>query len=73
LEAAQYNARRAEKQYDATDPDNRLVASELERRWGAADKAENLARCKSSHRQLPVRTVNISGACGGNEARYART
>ena len=27
LEAAQYNARRAEKQYDATDPDNRLVAS----------------------------------------------
>jgi DNA invertase Pin-like site-specific DNA recombinase len=33
LEAAQYNARRAEKQYDATDPDNRLVASELERRW----------------------------------------
>jgi hypothetical protein len=36
LEAAQYNARRAEKQYDATDPDNRLVASELERRWNEA-------------------------------------
>jgi len=36
LEAAQYNARRAEKQYDATDPDNRLVASELERRWNDA-------------------------------------
>jgi hypothetical protein len=33
LEAAQYTARRAEKQYDTTDPDNRLVASELERRW----------------------------------------
>ena len=36
LEAAQYTARRAEKQYDTTDPDNRLVASELERRWNDA-------------------------------------
>ena len=36
LEAAQYAARRAEKQYDTTDPDNRLVASELERRWNDA-------------------------------------
>jgi hypothetical protein len=38
LEAAQYAARRAEKQYDTTDPDNRLVASELERRWNDALK-----------------------------------
>jgi hypothetical protein len=36
LEAAQYAARRAEKQYDTTDPDNRLVASELEHRWNEA-------------------------------------
>ena len=36
LEAAQYAARRAEKQYDTTDPHNRLVASELERRWNDA-------------------------------------
>jgi hypothetical protein len=36
LEAVQYTARRAEKQYDTTDPDNRLVASELERRWNEA-------------------------------------
>jgi DNA invertase Pin-like site-specific DNA recombinase len=33
LEAARYAARRAQKQYDAIDPDNRLVADELERRW----------------------------------------
>ena len=33
LEAARYRARRAERQYEATDPDNRLVAQELERRW----------------------------------------
>jgi hypothetical protein len=36
LEAAQYTARRADKQYGTTDPDNRLVASELERRWNEA-------------------------------------
>jgi len=33
LEAAHYAARRAQKQFDAADPDNRLVAGELERRW----------------------------------------
>ena len=36
LEAARYAAHRAQKQYDATDPDNRLVADELERRWNQA-------------------------------------
>ena len=33
LEQARYEARLAQRQYDAVDPDNRLVASELERRW----------------------------------------
>jgi hypothetical protein len=33
LEAARYAARRAQRQYDGTDPENRLVAGELERRW----------------------------------------
>jgi DNA invertase Pin-like site-specific DNA recombinase len=36
LEAARYAAERARKQFDACDPDNRLVADELERRWNAA-------------------------------------
>jgi DNA invertase Pin-like site-specific DNA recombinase len=36
LEAARYSARRAQKQFDATDPENRLVADELERRWNQA-------------------------------------
>jgi hypothetical protein len=36
LEAARYRARRAEQQYEATDPHNRLVAQELERRWNVA-------------------------------------
>ena len=29
-------AQRAQKQYDAADPQNRLVADELERRWNQA-------------------------------------
>src|SRR5436309_2294643 len=33
LEAARYAAGRAQRQYDASDPENRLVTSELERRW----------------------------------------
>ncbi len=36
LEAARYAADRAFRQYDATDPDNRLVAAELEARWNQA-------------------------------------
>jgi hypothetical protein len=36
LQAAQYRAQRAERQYEATDPQNRLVAEELERRWNVA-------------------------------------
>jgi excisionase family DNA binding protein len=33
LEQARYEAAHACRQYDAVDPDNRLVAGELERRW----------------------------------------
>ena len=36
LEAARYAAQRAQRQYDAADPQNRLVADELERRWNQA-------------------------------------
>jgi DNA invertase Pin-like site-specific DNA recombinase len=36
LEQARYEATRARRQYDTVDPDNRLVAGELERRWNTA-------------------------------------
>jgi DNA invertase Pin-like site-specific DNA recombinase len=36
LEAARYRAQRAERQYEAADPENRLVTQELERRWNVA-------------------------------------
>ncbi len=36
LQQARYEAARAERQYDASDPENRLVADELEKRWNTA-------------------------------------
>jgi DNA invertase Pin-like site-specific DNA recombinase len=36
LERARYEAQRARRQYDAVEPENRLVAAELERRWNEA-------------------------------------
>lgn len=36
LEKARYEVERARRQYDAVDPQNRLVAGELEKRWNAA-------------------------------------
>jgi DNA invertase Pin-like site-specific DNA recombinase len=36
LEAARYAVQRAQRQYDAADPENRLVTGELERRWNHA-------------------------------------
>jgi hypothetical protein len=36
LEAARFEAARAQRQYDAVDPQNRLVAGELEARWNKA-------------------------------------
>ncbi len=49
LEQARYEARLAQRQYDAVDPDNRLVASELERRWN--DKLERVARLERAYAQ----------------------
>src|SRR5262249_29887306 len=36
LERARYEANRARRQFDAVEPENRLVASELENRWNNA-------------------------------------
>ncbi len=39
LERARYEAQRAQRQYDAIEPENRLVARELETRWNTALQA----------------------------------
>jgi hypothetical protein len=42
-EESRYQARLAARRYEAVDPDNRLVAAELEGRWNAAlKKAQEL-------------------------------
>jgi DNA invertase Pin-like site-specific DNA recombinase len=46
LEHARYEARLAQRQYDTVDPDNRLVAAELERRWNA--KLEQVTRLEQA-------------------------
>jgi excisionase family DNA binding protein len=58
LEQARYEAARARRQYDAVDPDNRLVAAELEQRWNGrllavrALEDERDALAASSHTTL---------------------
>ena len=50
LAQAKYEAQLAQRQYDAVDPDNRLVASELERRWN--EKLESLEKLEQSFAQV---------------------
>jgi DNA invertase Pin-like site-specific DNA recombinase len=54
LERLQYEARLAEKQYRAVDPENRLVAGELERRWEQALQAVQSAEDEAVRHTAPV-------------------
>jgi DNA invertase Pin-like site-specific DNA recombinase len=53
LEQARYEVERAERQYDAVEPENRLVARTLEQRWEAALAAE--ARLREEHARFLAR------------------
>ena len=57
IERLRYQARLAERQYNQADPDNRLVAAELERRWEAAlrelKEAEERFRREQQQPQAP--------------------
>ncbi|MGA2619953.1 MAG: hypothetical protein ABSF26_20245 [Thermoguttaceae bacterium] len=44
LERAQYKTQRARRQYDAVEPENRLVVRELERHWEQALLGERKAQ-----------------------------
>ena len=50
LQQARYEVAHARRQYDAVDPDNRLVASELERRWN--ERLAAAARLEEQIRSL---------------------
>ena len=56
IERLRYQAHLAERQYNQTDPDNRLVAAELERRWEAALRELNHAeeRFRRESQQPPA-------------------
>ena len=47
LERARYEVRRAERQYEVVDPDNRLVARTLERRWN--EKLQQLQELEQAY------------------------
>jgi len=53
LKHARYEVAHARRQYDAVDPDNRLVASELERRWN--DKLIDVLRLEDELKELDQR------------------
>ena len=55
LEKARYEAQRAQRQFDAVEPENRLVAAELEARW-------NHALAKVSELEGRVQALRVEGA-----------
>lgn len=60
LEAASYRVLRAQRQYEAIDPENRLVARELERRW-------NLALEEKGALELRIAEESGGAAAGGGD------
>jgi DNA invertase Pin-like site-specific DNA recombinase len=53
IERARYEAKRAERQYDTCDPENRVVARTLETRWN--EKLAELERLEREHEELKQR------------------
>lgn len=58
IEQAQYEAERIERQYNKVEPENRLVASSLERRW--QDALEKLNGLEGQYRQLKSEQKQIT-------------
>jgi DNA invertase Pin-like site-specific DNA recombinase len=56
IERLRYQAQLAERQYNQTDPDNRLVAAELERRWEAVLRDLKDAEERFRHQQQQPQT-----------------
>lgn len=56
---AAYDARLAERQYRAVDPDNRLVAAELERRWEIALRVLAEAQDRATQQEAAAPTPTL--------------
>ncbi|MBA7514733.1 hypothetical protein ES705_06767 [subsurface metagenome] len=69
IEQLEYEATRAFEQYDEVDPRNRLVASELERRWnekleqleGANSELAEIEKAPSALTEEDLRKLNVLG------------
>jgi DNA invertase Pin-like site-specific DNA recombinase len=59
LEQARYEARLAARRYEAVDPDNRLVAAELEARWNEGLRAVGEVEQRLRDNELPDKTARI--------------
>ena len=74
LEAARYAADRAFRQYDATDPANRLVAAELELRWnGALARVSEIEARIAAHDRATPPQSDLSAASFATLAGDLRT
>ncbi|MER8576699.1 recombinase family protein [Mesorhizobium sp. M1409] len=63
LEAARYAADRAFRQYDAADPENRLVTSQLEARWNKAlARAGEIEAKIAKHRTVAPQPIPMSAS-----------
>jgi len=65
VERAEYEAQRAQRQYDAVEPENRVVARELERRWNERLEALEAVRVQSVEalrRQRPLTEAEVERA-----------
>lgn len=67
VEHARYEANLAARQYGEVDPQNRLVARELERRWETAMRAQ-----EEAEREAEVRLGALEGALTDEEKRQLR-
>src|SRR5881296_2192309 len=58
VEKAEYEANRAERQFQAVEPENRTVARELERRWN--EKLNELERVRQQAQSARMKTTPLT-------------
>ena len=67
LERLSYQAELARRRFERADPDNRLVAAELERRW--EDALRELRRAEEGESRIGMKTIRSRGIDRGTEGR----
>jgi len=64
LQQARYEASLAERRYAACDPDNRLIAAQLERNWETALRRVDACQAQLAAEQVPEPTTNAPDFMG---------